>query len=551
MGVTMRVKSAHFKDFKRFTNFRIEDLPSTATLVVLAGPNGCGKSSVFDGFRTWSGKFGVAGYAWDETYGLKAGSTPRTLTELVDMEFHDQPASMAEPARTIYQRTAFRNEAEFSVTNLAAIESPLAQARPRRLIDNDVSVSENYRRMIWQTLEGVYSDALPEDMRRADLRDRVIGQVREALTKVYPDLHLLGVGAIGPDLNRGGTFYFRKGAVEQLLYKNLSAGEKAAFDLILDLVIKREFFNDTIWCIDEPDTHLNTRVQGVLLEALLDLLPPRCQLWIASHSLGFMRKATERAHARGDVVFLDMSGIDFDQPQVLRPTQPTRHFWAKTLDVALGDVATLVAPERVVLCEGRPPRNDRDLNAAFDAECYRTIFQDAHPDTDFISVGNSQDADSDRLGIEGVIQALKIDTVVVRLRDRDLLSEQEVVAVERLGTRVLSRRHLESYLFDDEVIEALCVKWGQPDKVSEVLAAKKQAVVDRTAQGKDLDDIKSAAGLIYLELRRRLSITSPGSDHRAFARDVLAPLVAPGMTVFRELERDIFSPRGNERPSTS
>ena len=46
----MRIKSVRLKNYKRFTELAIADLPETARLVVLVGPNGTGKSSVFDSF---------------------------------------------------------------------------------------------------------------------------------------------------------------------------------------------------------------------------------------------------------------------------------------------------------------------------------------------------------------------------------------------------------------------------------------------------------------------------------------------------------------------
>lgn len=539
----MRLQSARLVDFKRFTDLTIDGLPPTAKLVVLAGPNGSGKSSLFDGFRTWAGARGAGqNFNWDPPYIQKLGRPPRDLGNLVTLTFHGDDAAQ-EPARAIYQRTAFRNEAEFSIDNFAAMPPALQAARPRRLIDTDMSVSENYRRMIWQTLEGVYDDSLPEDMSRVQIRDRIIGEVREPLSQIFPDLILLGVGTPGQRTSTEGTFYFRKGEADGFLYKNLSAGEKAAFDLILDIVIKREAFHDTIWCIDEPEVHLNTRVQAALLEALVDLLPDACQLWIASHSLGFMSQATKRAQTRGDVAFLDMGGVNFDQPVVLSPQVPSRDFWTKTLDVALGDIASLVAPERVVLCEGRPARDAKDINAAFDASCYRTIFQAAYPDTDFLSVGNSHDSGQDRLNFAGALSALRIETAVIRLRDRDLLTPQEVAVIEAGGTRVLGRRHIESYLYDDEVLTALCAAQGQPHKEAEVLAAKQRVIADRVVGGVDPDDIKSCAGQIHVEIRKLLQITNGGSDQRAFARDLLAPLVTPDMSVYRELDEAIFGIR--------
>ena len=47
----MKLKSARIKHFKRFVDLTIRNLPTDAKLVVLLGPNGCGKSSLFDAFQ--------------------------------------------------------------------------------------------------------------------------------------------------------------------------------------------------------------------------------------------------------------------------------------------------------------------------------------------------------------------------------------------------------------------------------------------------------------------------------------------------------------------
>ena len=57
----MKIKNVQIRNFKRFTELKIEGIPETAKMVVLVGPNGCGKSSVFEAFNAklftlWSGK---------------------------------------------------------------------------------------------------------------------------------------------------------------------------------------------------------------------------------------------------------------------------------------------------------------------------------------------------------------------------------------------------------------------------------------------------------------------------------------------------------------
>ena len=70
-----------------------------------------------------------------------------------------------------------------------------------------------------------------------DFRKWLIGDIREATCRLF-DSPLLDLNNLGSPL-RDGTFRFNKGKAKQFSYENLSGGEKAAFDLILDLVVKR------------------------------------------------------------------------------------------------------------------------------------------------------------------------------------------------------------------------------------------------------------------------------------------------------------------------
>jgi len=126
------------------------------------------------------------------------------------------------------------------------------------------------------------------------------------------------------------------------------------------------------------------------------------------------------------------------------------------------------------------------------------------------------------------------------LIDRDLRSDEEVAMMKATGSRVLSRRHIESFLLDDEVIRKLCEVNGQSSQADRALEIKAEELAASIARGNDADDMKSAANTIFTELRRLLSLTSPGSDWNAFARDKLAPLLQPGMSVYGQLRQDLF-----------
>ena len=285
---------------------------------------------------------------------------------------------------------------------------------------------------------------------------------------------------------------------------------------------------------------MHTALQARLLEEIVQVIPQACQLWVAGHSVGMMRKAKElHRHDPESVVFLDFGEKDFDQSVTLAPVAMDRGFWKRTLNVVLDDLADLVAPTRVVLCEGRA-RGPESNRAGFDARCYTAIFSQEFPDTDLVSVGNEADVRTDRLQLGEANQALVSGTSVVRLVDRDAKTQDEIDDLVEGGVRVLSRRHLESYLLDDEVLIALCESLGQPEKSNEIIEAKKEAVSASVGRMNPPDDLKSAAGGIQVAARTFLTLTQGGSSAETFMRDILAPLITPTMSVYQELKNDIF-----------
>ena len=53
IGKDMKIKTIKIKGFKRFTDLIITDIPESARLVILVGPNGSGKTSLFESFNYW------------------------------------------------------------------------------------------------------------------------------------------------------------------------------------------------------------------------------------------------------------------------------------------------------------------------------------------------------------------------------------------------------------------------------------------------------------------------------------------------------------------
>ncbi len=101
-----------------------------------------------------------------------------------------------------------------------------------------------------------------------------------------------------------------------------------------------------------------------------------------------------------------------------------------------------------------------------------------------LSMGNDGEVAGNRHGLAQALLSLVDDLEVARLIDRDVRSDQEVAVARENGFHVLSRRNLESYLFDEEVLCALVASVGIENKTDELLAKKNASLrLGLTAQG--------------------------------------------------------------------
>lgn len=526
----MKVKSIVLKKFKRFTNLIIQDLPDSAKLVILIGPNGCGKSSLFDAFLTkrrfYQGNVSISdqiGQYYNKLLETDYLPTPKSTHDIINqriqIHFHKNPTDWK---KSIYVRSAYRNESEFQLNVLQKVDSVLNEHRIERMTQNDMAVSKNYQRLCSNALEDIFEKE-KENSTIGEFRKKVLEEIKQSMQRLFDNPTLM-LNTLGNPL-RDGTFRFDKGYSKKFPYQNLSAGERAAFDLLLDIFVKSSEFNDTVFCIDEPEAHMSTKLQGKLLEELYNLIPENSQFWIATHSIGMMRKAYELwKNNKNSVVFLDFNQ-DFDKPKILQPITPDRAFWKRTYDIALDDLAGLVAPDRIILCEGK----SADAEKGFDAECYNTIFGNNYPNTLFISVGNNKDVENSKKNLIPVIEAITKGVKIARLIDRDDNTPQEIERHKAEGIITLERRNIESYLLDDEVLKAFCKKEKQENKIEELINAKKSIVNNK-------NNLKPFAGQIYNKIKEILSLTQAGSNHIAFMRDTLSPLITENMTVYKELE---------------
>ena len=529
----MRLKSAHIKDFKRFADLEILNLPSNAKLIVLLGPNGCGKSSLFDAFQK---KIKVDNNLSGLRRVLRDPYYERTTAKSseIQLDFHDgNPTSMDDLKKSLYVRSAYRHDPSFRNTSISQEDDVLDRHGVDRMIDPDETVRDNHERILWRLLGKVTTPGLKTD----GIMEDTISDLQKSMETVFEDVRLDALVSAQDT----GTFTFTKGLSRNFLYENLSAGEKAAFDLLLDVVVNRAAFDNSLYCLDEPEAHLSTKVQGKILNELYRLVPENSQLWLATHSIGMVRMALEiRAAHPEDVVFLDMGFCpdgklrDYDEPQTIEPADPDYDFWSRHYAVALGDLAKFIAPDRIVLCEGHA----EDADSAFDESCYNKIFALEFPRTKFISVGCATEVEQRIVDLLPVLKPIFSSTSIIRFRDRDNLTTEEIKSKRGEGVRVMTAyRNIESMLLSDGVLSKLCDSHNKFHCFKAIKTAR-----DRAGGQKLPDDWKHAAQAVHRTAKKELQLERSGGTKDAFMRDVLAPLVTADMPEYEQLKDDIFSP---------
>jgi len=514
----MRVQTLRLLDFKRFHDLTIDLTGRSTKIVAIVGPNGSGKSSVFDAFEEigsqLKGRGGkVESYykksTHDEAGAAAPGYNPNHSVQLVT----DPP----ERTRTsFYIRSAYRFTARLGVRQIRQLpDAEVDENRPQYLIDTDARLTENYERLIGRFFGEVYNkDVNGTEWVRANI---------EGINVVLREVLDIQISDLGNPVEGQGSLYFDKGTSRKFPYENLSAGEKEVVDLVLDLYVKRTIYTNSIICIDEPELHLNTAIQRRLLIELEKLVPEGSQLWVATHSIGFLRALQEELREKTTV--LDFSDVDFDAAQTIIPIAGSRADWSRIFATALEDLTGLLAPRRIVYCEGRPDPGANGEEQGLDADVYNTIFQEAHGDTLFVSSGGGGEVSRNALLAMRILGKALRDVRLDILKDRDQLTDAERTAflAEDASRRMLSRHELENYLFDKEVLQAFCAGRG---------GAFDEARYDAAVNDVRMQDLK----LVQQEIQAACAFRGTMPEFKR----ALASAFDPAFAVYQDLEASIF-----------
>jgi AAA15 family ATPase/GTPase len=480
----MKITSLHLKNFKRFNDLQIKNISNDTKLVLLIGSNGAGKSAIFDAFSFADGvvKRDPISIIEFKPYFKKKESE---LTE-VQITFDDYPPiwisddTLTATAKSMrlnhlqtmklgvkqrltfnfkqltamnlfYGRTSFRQLSRLTRTSLGQTQSINNQQdidRPKFFIDRDNRFENDIEKMTEMILKDLFALRKSGD----EIYQKYIKPINDSLGRVFGGRNgtKLELTEIIPPLEgKTAQITFKKGH-STFHYDYLSAGEKEVFNLLLNLQSRAALYQNTIYYLDEMDLHLNTQLQYDLLKEIVEhWIPTNCQLWTASHSLGFIEYARQSETA----ALFDFDNFDFDLPHVLTP-EPKEN--TDIYEIAVGKAFL--------------PSLFQHLNLFFVENKDRIYYAEAGiPKTVFIS-------DNNRNNVFHKVRTSDMKGIV----DRDFLTDDDLQCIQQQYPNlcILPYYSIENYLYHpDNLLEYYQKKhlfYDRNHYIEQLIAAKNE-----------------------------------------------------------------------------
>lgn len=456
----MKIKKIELNHFKRFTKLNIDLWNTPRKIIALVWPNWCWKSSIFDSFEEILKNFKTTSVSasWPEYYSKKyfIDWENSSYNKNESIKIYNEDNNTTFNKKSFYIRTSYRFTPKFNVSSISKLDDIIEDKnRPSQSISLDTRLEENYKRLIWKLVNEFQNGEKTWKIWRQEYLDKINTVLTEILNIKIKDLWDI--------LNWKWQLYFEKWTSKNFPYENLSSWEKEVIDIILDLIVKTQDYDDTIYCIDEPELHINTSIQRKLLIEIEKLIPNNCQLWIATHSIWFIR-AFQSEELNNKVQILDFSEKDFDSEINLEPITLNRKNFQKIFNIALDDLTWLLAPKYIVYCEWRVLPNWENWEEKWlDAIIYNNIFETELWEYYFISSWWHWEIDRNSIIALKVLEKAFIDSEILLFKDRDFDpnwnlindSKRNEELNKNKNLRILKRREIENYLFDYEILSKI------------------------------------------------------------------------------------------------
>lgn len=532
----MKIKKINIKGYKRFFDLTIDLGDNPKRIIALVGPNGCGKSSVFDALLYRSSAYGAIGNKGTKDFNYHSLNSVSTLNHnQINIEFDIgtfdnvfQKRAEQQDWQTVFSfRSPYRYNGVLKITSTTATPAiNLNNYGASFSADLDDKMENNYRR-INSTITRYFKE---NNCTWTAAKAAIIGLINQSLKNCL-DLEIQDVGDI--EDNRGTLYFTKSDQIIPFEFNVLSSGEKEVVDILIDLHVRKDAYKNTIYLIDEPELHINTSIQRKLLTEINKIIGPDCQIWISTHSIGFLRALQDELKHECQIIqfhdAMNYATLSYN----ISPMKNSSSQWRNLFRTALDDLSHLVSPKTIIYCEGQDKPGSGGAEKGLDAKIYNTIFNTEIPDALFVSSGGNTELDQ-RSGIAIAIMSKVFPTVeILVFKDRDvapgnLMSQQnriEYLHLNPTNHRMLNRREIENYLFDKEILMAYCA--GKSYQFDETIYASMAInIIDDDIKAK-ISQVKKSCGITF-------------SINKEIFKQELAPYITPDTAIYKELKECIF-----------
>lgn len=475
----MKIRKMIIKNFKSIENLSMENIPD---LVVIAGSNGCGKTSIFEAIRIFKA---IIGPYHSNELGIIQGELRNQLGNLVNLKANEAEISisfeLSSDEISYLKNKGFQIDEELDKNNgLLGCSLKITKSGGSQILANSPSLQELLKHydptdeigtimyipgvrelpagdignitltsdwMDQQKMESVGNarakfQRLKQNFAMMFIYDQIqkttntanfIPQVKRIFRDFFYPKTFEGV-----DVDRSLTWHFPinlPGGTHDIDF--LSSGEKEilmTFTEILKLKL-----TGSIILFDEPDLHLNAALERKVIGNLMRIVNSGNQIWVTTHSLEIIGtvpinnlfKMYSEPSSKNNQIELCSEKIDvFDL--------------FKNLGASVG---LQLISEKIVYVEGPS-----------DVEILRTLYQERGDKISFIETKGVNGIVGLSHAVGDLLNEASKNESFLMIRDRDFLTQDKLDAVETKyngRVHVWSKRTIENLLLDPEILYAI------------------------------------------------------------------------------------------------
>jgi ABC-type lipoprotein export system ATPase subunit len=507
------IKEIHIKEFRHLKNVHLGPFSQSSNhsdLIILAGSNGSGKSSILEliGFalsNSWSLSWALR-RTWDNpSFEIAISLSPNEI-ELVSKYIISTPSVKSQlgdaalehlKSKGVYYRSFNYTDGEYQKNSAlynqihglvaAALRDHYNRSLGFFLKSDRFYPQESFKRdkifnyQSTTTLQYIRNIAYnTSDVQYADMFDFLVQQrfhyqrqlgsyhIQKSKGEKAPDTPpsdpLEPYDNLLQELFPGYSFADRNEEIPTNLFikipsgkiipfHDLSSGEKEVF-FILSFFLRHDV-NNAILVIDEPELHLHPELARLLIRAMLKIRPNN-QLWIATHNAEVIDEA-----GRDKVIFVSRNPLT-SESFVIPATDESEADMA--LREFIGYSGYIGIAKNMVFLEG--------LDSSSDRKMFSNLVKESPGLIKFIPSKSTGYLSSINTAILSILGNKLGWMNYYLIRDHDYLTTDMIEKYKNDTSGkmyVLKRYHIENYLLDDDIIAKVQTEiFGKPVSSSKV-----------------------------------------------------------------------------------